>query len=218
MKSDVCNFDGLARIYRELEWLAFGSDLEAARFCHLEKLRGCRRVLILGEGDGRFLEKLLREFPEILVECVDQSPAMQARARDRLTEAERKRVVFRLADVRAAEFPPNEFDAVVTLFFLDCFTDTEVGALVSQLGRVLRVEARWLWADFALPEQGWRRWRAGVWVRGLYWFFALSTGIAVRRLPQTESILFTAGWRVTTQTERQAGMVKSGVFVRCRQI
>ena len=160
MKPTVRSFDRLAGVYQALEWIAFGRGLERARFCHIESLRACRRVLILGEGDGRYLARLLRRFPELRIECLDGSRAMLARAEAGLTEVERRQVVFRHVDARTAEFGAGEFDAVVTLFFLDCFSEAEVAKLVERVGRALRPAACWVWADFAIPERGWRRWRA----------------------------------------------------------
>ena len=64
MESAPANFDRLAGIYRLLEFLAFGRDLERARFRLLETLAECHSVLVLGEGDGRCLARLARVAPE----------------------------------------------------------------------------------------------------------------------------------------------------------
>jgi ubiquinone/menaquinone biosynthesis C-methylase UbiE len=208
------SFDRLARIYRGLEWLAFGSELEATRFGQLECLAGCRRVLILGEGDGRFLARLTRRFPEMEVECVDISRAMLERAARRLDETARARVTFRHEDARTAELGEGRFDAVVTLFFLDCFTDAEAGAVVARIGRALRPEARWLWADFALPARGWRRARARAWLGVLFFFFRWQTGMSARRLPQVRRLIEAQGFAVAEETVRQAGLLRSAFFSR----
>ena len=55
------NADRIASGYRWLEYAAFGLALEQARFDFLSRAAGARRVLILGEGDGRFLARLLDE-------------------------------------------------------------------------------------------------------------------------------------------------------------
>jgi trans-aconitate methyltransferase len=44
-------------------------------------LADAKRVLTVGEGDGRFVAELARRFPEIKVDCVEASGAMIARAR-----------------------------------------------------------------------------------------------------------------------------------------
>ena len=74
-------FDALARPYRLLERLALGGSLETARYHFLPRLRSCRRVLVLGDGDGRLVQRLLRLAPELCVDSLDKSEAMQALAR-----------------------------------------------------------------------------------------------------------------------------------------
>src|SRR5580693_5673615 len=109
--STVRNFDRLAPIYRVLEYGAFGHDLERARFCFLEKLRDCRTILVLGEGDGRCLEQLVRAAPDAHIDCLDLSPAMLARAEARLPAEAGTRVTFRQADLLTASLPDKNYDA-----------------------------------------------------------------------------------------------------------
>jgi SAM-dependent methyltransferase len=214
MSARLGNFDSLASAYRWLEWLAFGADLEAARYCHLEHLRGCRRVLVLGEGDGRFLAQLMRRFPEVSVDCIDASGAMLAQANARLQEDERRRVTFRQEDVLTAHFEVGAYDAVVTLFFLDCFSFEEVAQLVDRVQPALGKNACWLWADFALPPRGWRHCRAALWLRSLYLFFRWQTALAAHRLPPSEKLLLEAGFELRAEKTLQAGLLRSAVY-RC---
>jgi ubiquinone/menaquinone biosynthesis C-methylase UbiE len=207
------DFDGLARIYRGLEFLAFGRDLERARFCLLDGLRDCREILILGEGDGRCLSRLVRAAPAARFRCVDASGAMLARASARLKDpAERARVDFERADAFSVPLPVGRYDAVVTLFFLDCFGPDQAAALVERVRGSLRPGARWLWADFAQPRRGWRRWRARASLRLLYLFFRWQTGLAARALPPAEEILQCAGFEREAEREFQGGFVRSALF------
>ena len=120
VKSHPAGFDRLAPFYRALEFLAFGRDLERARFCFLGELRDCRSILVLGEGDGRFLARLAGIAPHARIHCVDSSPAMLALAAARIPGAGAgARVSFERADVLGARFDPAAYDAVATLFFLD---------------------------------------------------------------------------------------------------
>ncbi|MFZ0662847.1 MAG: class I SAM-dependent methyltransferase [Acidobacteriaceae bacterium] len=78
------NFNHLARPYRWLEYLTFGPMLERCRFHRIPQLAHARRALVLGDGDGRFLARLLAANPTLYADVVDQSPSMlrllQARA------------------------------------------------------------------------------------------------------------------------------------------
>ena len=214
MKPRTDSFDGLASAYERLERLALGSDLEAARFWHLNHLRNRRRVLVLGEGDGRFLARLVRRFPSVHVDCVEASGAMIARTRGRLTPQELGRVTFRHENALTARFETGAYDAIVTLFFLDCFTVQEVSALICRLTPSLRSDAIWLWSDFNLPAHGWQRWRAQVWLGVLYGFFRFQTRITARQLPPTVELLHGAGFVPSAEHSLQAGLLRCAVFQR----
>ena len=56
----MSGFDRLARPYRWMEYLSFGRALERCRFHFLPQLANTRSALLLGDGDGRFAERLLR--------------------------------------------------------------------------------------------------------------------------------------------------------------
>jgi ubiquinone/menaquinone biosynthesis C-methylase UbiE len=207
------SFDRVAGIYQALEYLAFGRALERARLRYVERLRDRRHVLIVGEGDGRFLERLLAVAPQARVRCVDSSAAMLARAAGRLDPAARARVEFECADVRVVDIPPRTYDAVVTMFVLDCLSAAEVTGVVRRLAGGLQREGVWLFADFAIPARGWRRLRAELWVGTLYLFFRWQTGLGARELPPSEDILRDAGFRLLDSTTLQQGLLRSAVYV-----
>jgi len=207
-------FDRLAAHYRAWEFLAFGRDLERTRFAGLPALAEHESILILGEGDGRCLARLLELAPRARVHCVDFSPAMLERARSRLREADLGRVQFECADGRTVALAPLRYDAVLTLFFLDCFTAADVERIVQRVSAALRPNARWLFADFVLPAAGWRRWRGRAWLGLLYTFFRWQTRLEARELPPSEAILAAAGWCPERIQEFQSGLLRSVVLSR----
>jgi ubiquinone/menaquinone biosynthesis C-methylase UbiE len=212
MNPPAPSFDRLVSVYRALEFLAFGPALEQARFCFLDRLRDCRSVLVLGEGDGRCLARLLRAAPGAQVTCVDLSAAMLARAASRLDAAGCARVRFVQADLLQSPLPAGRFDAVVTCFFLDCFTSGQVEALVAAIAAQLTPDAFWLWADFRLPERGPARWRAQVWLVLLYAFFRWQTGLTTRALPPAEELIGRTGFVPQACRDFQLGLVRSVLF------
>lgn len=212
MNSSARGFDGLARIYRTLEFLAFGRDLERARFVALTHLRECQDILVLGEGDGRALVRLLAVAPAARIHCVDASAVMLAHAERRISPSDRGRVTFQHADVLTVDFPIRQFDAVTTVFFLDCFTANQVTQLTACINAALRPNARWLFVDFSLPIRGYARFRARVWLRLLYAFFRWRTQLSACELPPSEQIITASGWTKQTEYEFQDGLVRSVVF------
>jgi SAM-dependent methyltransferase len=202
----------LAPFYRWIEYAAFGRALERRRFALLDRLSGARRVLILGEGDGRALEKLLKIAPQARFDVVESSAEMIALAQTRTGTTDRVR--YFCQDVRQAGWPIETYDGIVTFFFLDCFSDRHVKALVKRLKQSLVPGGVWLVTDFRLPAHGWRRWHAIYWVHLMYRFFRFSTGLRTKRLPLIEKILAEAGLeRIDFRTER-AGLMFSSAWTR----
>ena len=148
-------FGRLAGVYEGLERLAYGKLLMRARVTFLNELKCAEHVLILGEGDGRFLLKLLRMNPYGSVTVIDNSAGMLRRAEVRVAAerpAARPRVSFRLQDALTAPLTPNTYDALVTHFFLDVFPAPLLGQLVPRLASTLKPGGVWLLADFAAPQ------------------------------------------------------------------
>jgi ubiquinone/menaquinone biosynthesis C-methylase UbiE len=208
-------FDRLAHWYRAAEFITFGTDLERARFEFLGHVAACRNILLLGEGDGRCAARVSAIAPNARILCVDSSPAMVERASARISgNAAAPRVRFLCADARSFNPGPGKFDAVATLFFLDCFGSDDLASLVTRVGSMLEPGAPWLFSDFVIPRRGIPRLRARAWLRVLYAFFSWETALKVSRLPPSEEILAQAGWSRVACRDRQWGMLRSAVFQR----
>ena len=215
MSTPAANFDPLARGYRALEVLAFGGDLERARFCLLDRLADRRSILVLGEGDGRALARMVTIAPQARIHCIDSSAEMLNRAKARLAgRPAQAHVTFEQADALTVEFPPARYDAVVTLFFLDCFNADQAAGLVTHVNTSLQPNAVWLFADFVLPAGGIARLRARMWLGLLYTFFRFATGLRTRELPPSEALIEAAGFRRESVLNFQHGLLRSAFFVR----
>ncbi len=202
------NFDRLAKPYRWLEYASFGLMLERCRFYFLSACATTRRALILGDGDGRFAQRLLQANPSIEVDAVDASAQMLQALRQRaltVSTAAAQRVHTIHADIRA--FPPEQrdndpgYDLVVSHFFLDCLTSNEIDALADRLRDCLAPNALWLISDFAIPQRGWLRPVAQLVVRSLYFAFDCLTQLRMKKLPDYAGALEQRGFfRVQQKT------------------
>lgn len=210
----TANFDGLARWYEVLELSSLGLHLEHARKAHIDRLDGCRNILLLGDGDGRFLKRLLKRSPDCHVHSIDASAEMQRVAAARISAKDRARVTFECADALSVLPPPGGYDGVTTLFFLDCFTDDEAATLVGRIEQSLQPGATWLFADFAIPERGLARAAGRALTTGLYAFFRWRTGISARRLPDSEALIARAGFAPVASKSFVFGLLRSVAFRR----
>jgi SAM-dependent methyltransferase len=193
------NFDHLARPYRWLEYLTFGPMLERCRFCRIPELHGARHALVLGDGDGRFLARLLAANPMLQADVVDQSPAMlrllQARA---AAAGGSDRIRIHQADVLTFQPPEPAYDLVVTHFFLDCFTTEQVRGLVGNLRPHLAPGALWINSEFAIPR-GIAALPSRVIVSSLYLAFRILTGLRTRALPDHATVFGQNGLKLRSR-------------------
>jgi len=208
---DRPDFNAIARPYRWLEYLSFGPFLEHCRFYRLPQMTRARHALVLGDGDGRFLARLLSQNPEIRADVIDLSPAMLQLLSARAARiGAHDRITLHSADAR--EFTPaGSYDLVVTHFFLDCFTTAELQDMAARIRPRLRPGARWVISEFAIPE-GPASIPAKVVVRGLYAAFHLLTGLKVTRLPDHAAALRACGLVLLHQRRWLGGLVVSEMW------
>jgi len=212
MSNALPNFDRIARIYRWSEYLALGPLLERTRFHFLPQIADRHHALVLGDGDGRFLARLLHQSPTLHALAVDTSAAMLHLLRRRCHLAA-ERLETQQASALAVDAPPAT-DLIVTHFFLDCLTQAEVDRLTRHLAAQVAPGTLWLLSDFALPPNRLLRPLAALYIRGLYLTFALLTGLSVRRLPDPQSALTAAGFELVARHERLCGLLYTELWQR----
>jgi len=208
------NFDTLAPHYRNLETALVGNILQGCRTAFLDEIRNCRRALGLGEGPGRFLVELLGNDLRVEVTCVEHSRRMNQETQSRLSESDYRRVRFEQADALTWQPRGKRFDLIATHFFLDCFSVDQVKALVAKAAASLKPDARWLLADFRMPERGWRRWRAHVLLTIMYRFFRIATGWSAERLTPPARFLEASGFRLAARWLTNFDFARSDLRLR----
>lgn len=199
------NCDPIARWYRLFEYLAFGRVLQRRRLEFLDEVMDARSVLILGDGDGRFTEEFVKRNPQALVESVDLSARMIELAERRVGSG---KVRFRVGDARTIPLGAK-YDLIVTHFFLDCFTESDLDALVARLVGCCELGARWLVSEFGLPVSGVARVAAGALIRLMYFFFRMMTGLQITRLPNYSDVFARHGFQVVWKRTVLGGLLVS---------
>jgi SAM-dependent methyltransferase len=210
------SFDRLAPAYETLERLTFGGLLHACRTAHLGRLGACRRALVMGDGDGRFLSALLLAHPEICVDSLDISPGMIALARRRVARipGALNRVRFVVADARAGPLPATGYDLVVTNFFLDCFPPADLAPVIARTADACAPGAVWVDGDFRLPAAGPARPVARALLAAMYAFFRLTTRLPARRLTDPAPLLARAGFVLVDEVTRLRGFLSARLLQR----
>jgi ubiquinone/menaquinone biosynthesis C-methylase UbiE len=186
------NFDSIAPHFQRLEWLAFGQTLMRCRMYYIDKIKDARRILLLGEGDGRFLLELLALNSSSQVTCLDSSFWMLNRASERVKNGRPgafDRVTFLQGDALTHELGKDEYDAVVLNFFLDCFNHESLELLIPRTAVATKSGGVWLINDFCQPESGLKALRAKIWLKTMYAFFRMTAKLEATKLENPFSVL-----------------------------
>ena len=215
------NFDRIAAIYRWGEYISLGPLLQRTRTLLLDQLGNPRHALVLGDGDGRFLEQLLLRYPQCTALAADTSAAMLDKLRrrclhsipnaaTRLTTLQRS--ALEIDPQPSAELPKP--DLIATHFLLDCFSQSDVETLVARLASQLAPGTLWLVSDFALPANQILRLFARLYIAALYAAFRLLTGLRVRHLPDPQSALQRNNMRRITRSTLLGGLLYTELWQR----
>lgn len=213
----VPDFDGLARIYRWLEYLSFGPALQRCRTRLLAALTVPRdaNALVLGDGDGRGLHALLSRRPDLTVTAIDASSAMLHQLLWRC-DRHRERVSVISGDAREITrtlAPQPRFDLIVTHFFLDCLDGPGLRLLIHNATAHTCPDATWLLSEFRIAP-GWRAAPSRLLVALLYLAFGALTGLRTRSLPDHARALGEAGWHRVCEEHSLGGLLTSELWQR----
>lgn len=227
-------WDRWAPIYAVTERLALGRELERAREAAADVAAAWvgsspgpapSRWLVLGDGDGRGLEALVRTLPQATYVSVDGSRAMLACARRRLEVgpststhlSPKPPITWIHADLARdwSDLPCDApFDGIVTSFFLDCLTPEQLMHVWSEGAARLRPGGAWIVTDFLSPAEvrragawsgaagtagRWRPLRQALLLRLLYAAFRASTSMGARELPDLAAPFADAGWALESR-------------------
>jgi len=153
-------------------------------------------VLLLGEGNGRFLLEVLRRFPNASITCVEPSAGMRAEQQKRLQKQFRE-MPSRLTIIpeRFQDWSSGEarFDVLVTHFFLDLFTESEIDDIVSKIDRLAAPTGRICVAEFSEATSKWGWFSRGL-IRTMYRFFSLVANLKTERIPNWRRAFSNCGW------------------------
>ena len=204
------NFNPIARPYRWLEYLTLGPVLQQTRCHYLPSLTQQKSALIIGDGDGRFLAQLLTQNPNLQAEAIDTSATMLHLLRQRCAPYA-DRLQTHQTDALAFQ-PTKKYDLVVTHFFLDCLTQTQLEALITRITPHLSPNALWLISDFRIPPTGPMRPIARAYIRSLYLAFRILTNLRVSTLPDHATPLIQSGFTRIAQHHRLAGLLTTELW------
>ena len=192
----------MAPIYPALERLVFGVRLDDAWRAFFKEILEADRVLLVGEGNGRFLKSLTARKRTGCVCVVEKSRVMIHLAKNRAGESGKIGLEFIEADFRIYR-PGQEFDCVVTHFFLDMFNPASQLAIIQKMAEFVAKGGIWINVDF-VPA---RTLRGGILMWLQYSFFRVVSRIESKCCFDESEAAAAAGWTVTEAISYLGGLV-----------
>lgn len=186
-----------------------GNKLQACRTTFLQEVADRKNVLILGEGNGRFLLNCRRVLASAHITCVDASSRMLRLAQKRLARHGlcSREIEFMRIDALRWKPCPDSFDLIVTHFFLDCFRADQLEQLIRSVAGGATVNAEWLLADFHIPASGWRCFRARIIHLLMYAFFRAVTRLPAKTLTCPDTFLTANGFVLRSRRLSEWGLL-----------
>jgi ubiquinone/menaquinone biosynthesis C-methylase UbiE len=117
-------------------------------------------------------------------------------------------VSYHHADALKFPLPPRTYDLIVSHFFFDCFEERDARALIERVTQAAKPRAQWLVSEFRQP-----RW-AGLFLRGLYLFFRITTGLKTSSLTDHRPLLAEKGFRLVRAETSRFGLLASELWAR----
>jgi len=176
------SYDNIAWFYDRLARLVYGKALIHAQQYLIAAIPQGATILIAGGGTGWILEELAALHPfGLTIIYIDISTGMIALAKKR-NVADNK-ITFINSAIQTVVLS-EEYDAVLTPFLFDNFSEQTSAAAFSNIHDHLKENGLWLFADFQLAENK-KLWQKLL-LKVMYAFFRITCGIETSHLPDTK--------------------------------
>lgn len=192
----------LAPFYDFLAKRLIGTCIQESQLHYIHYLSSRRKLLLLGGGTGWILPAIERVNPQLEIHYIDASPGMITRARRNPTLLNIRWICGTETDI-----PDQDYDCVVTNFYLDHFENEELKKLAERLANRIVPGTDWLVTEFA-ASISWQR----IQIRMMYFFFWLITGLRTTHLPGWKNILHESGGRLIDEKKWRDGFVTACVY------
>jgi ubiquinone/menaquinone biosynthesis C-methylase UbiE len=206
------DFDLIARFYPLLEQIVFGSTLNLARRFFIPRVTEGNKILLIGEGNGRFLFEMVKQTSSASVTVVDSSARMLASAARRIATVDCcSRIELIHADILEWRAPAAHFDRIVTHFFLDLFPPYRIRRVVEKISHLATEDSLWINVDFTSKNQGLGQ-KLLMWAQ--YRFFRISAGIEASRLFDSRPYIRQAGWEISAERSLDSGWISAHLMCK----
>ena len=210
-------YNKLAPYYNFLLYLSGGYLIKAQRKL-IPFIEETSKALLVGEGTGNFLSKLIASNKVKTIFCLDISEKMiqicQKKNKQSVSSlGGNKRVHYIIGDLFCL-YPNNLLDAnqhlnnkslfslITTNFFLDQFKEHELEKIMQRLDMLLTPGGYWYFTDFTLPKNFFQK----NLVKGLYIFFQKVCNIEADKVPDYHRHFLERGYTISLSKKSLFGV------------
>lgn len=171
------NYDNSAWFYDRLSRLVYGRAIINSQLYLLKYVPANSAILIVGGGTGWILEEITNVNPSGLsITYVEISANMMALSKKRNTG---NNIVTYINDAIENVESNDMFDAVITPFLFDNFTEATLQKVFTRIHNRLKPRGTWLNNNFQLTGKWWQQWL----LKSMFIFFRMICGIEAKKLP-----------------------------------
>ena len=207
------NFDYIAPYYSLGEKYFFGEKLNFHRRLFPHTLRTSNKVLLLGEGRGKFLQYLLKENNSCEITIIESSKRMAESIYNLIPRRDRFRVEIKNISVNHYK-SDHKFDLICSFFFWDCFSEYQLNRYIPLMVDLLGNKGYWHNADFVDHSKinCYQTLKNFIFIRSLYLFFNYTTGLDVKTVFPVCSLILKSNMRLIHSVESSNNLLKSDLF------
>lgn len=198
------NFDVIAGVYDTLSAIVFGNSLKKAQKTFLEHLPTSGTVLIIGGGTGWILKEVIDRRPNLKIDYVESSQKMLSLSRKSISDQSHVRFIHG----NEGDIPGNDYDCIITNFFLDVFSPGSLTRVMSVLHKRLSPNAVWLCTDFRTTNRASHRFL--IWL--MHRFFRIFTALKAKSLLDFRPYFSKMGMVLQEEEEFRNGLIFSAVY------
>ncbi|MEQ8926001.1 MAG: class I SAM-dependent methyltransferase [Fulvivirga sp.] len=199
------NFNSIAFIYDKLAHIVFGKAIIESQQVHLGHIKNGKSILICGGGTGQILRKLDALNVSLKVDFVEKSRGMIERA---CRHAPFKNLQVNFINQDIFDVDLGEYDVIVTPFFLDIFSRSNLVKLIATLSASVKPKGCWINTDFKISNVWWKK----VMILFMYLFFRLTANLEGKKLHDFELLIIKSGLSKVESTTFFKAMIDSSIY------
>lgn len=207
------NFDYISPYYSLGEKYFFGEKLNFHRRLFPHTLRISNKVLLLGEGRGKFLQYLLKENNSCKITIIESSKRMAESIYNLIPHRDRFRVEIKNISIKHFK-SDHRFDLICSFFFWDCFSEYQLNHHIPLMIDFLGNKGYWHNADFVDVSKinCYQTFKNFIFIRSLYLLFNYTTGLNVNKVFPVCSLILNNNMRLIRSVESSNKLLKSDLF------